>query len=82
MYFNNQNNMCKIKQPKEKAKEIIRKIFDLQHVDDRAKMISLSTSKIAELFCDEMIEELLRESADDSCSIEYWEEVKIEVQSF
>ena len=74
--------MCEIKQPKEKAKEIIGKIFDLQHVDDRAKMICLSTSKIAELFCDEMIEELSRESADDSQSVEYWQEVKIEVLCF
>lgn len=74
--------MCEIKQPKEKAKQIIRKIFDLQHVDDRAKMICLSTTKIAELFCDEMIEELSRESSNDSQAVEYWNEVKVEVQCF
>lgn len=77
--------MCEIRQPKEKAKQIIGKIFDLQHVDDRAKMICLSTTKIAELFCDEMIEELSRESSDDSHdsqAVEYWNEVKVEVQCF
>jgi hypothetical protein len=74
--------MCEIKQPKEKAKQIIGKVFDLQHVDDRAKMICLSTPKIAEFICDEMIEELSREGADDSCAIDYWQEVKTAVLSF
>ena len=74
--------MCEIKQPKEKAKQIIRKIFGLQHIDDRAKMICLSTIKIAELLCNEMIEELSREGSDDSQAVQYWEEVKIEVQCF
>ena len=74
--------MCEIKQPKEKAKQIIGKIFYLQHIDDRAKMICLSTTKIAELLCDEMIEELSRESSEDSQAVQYWQEVKTEVQCF
>jgi hypothetical protein len=74
--------MCEIKLPNEKANEIISKIFDLQHTDDRAKMICLSTPKIAELLCNEMIEELERESADESQSVEYWKDVKIYVQTY
>ena len=74
--------MCEIKQPEEEAKEIICQIFSLQHADDNAKMICLSTPKIAEYFCNKMIEELKRESSSDSQAVQYWEEVKIKLQCF
>lgn len=40
--------------PKDKAKELIKQVFDLQHTDDRAKMICLSTPKIAIQMCEQI----------------------------
>lgn len=42
--------------PKEKAEEIIKEIFRQQHVDDSAKMICISTPRIAEY----MVEQILK----------------------
>ena len=39
--------------PKDKAHQIIKAVFDLQHTDDRAKMICLSTPLIAIMICEE-----------------------------
>ena len=79
--------------PKEKAEEIIKKIFNEQHTDTGAKMIMLSTPKIAFMFVDEMLR-VLRDmnpcvrmhktaegrSINDQC--QYWFEVKKEMELF
>ena len=74
--------------PKEKAQDLFRKIFNLQHVDDRAKMICLSTTKIAKLLCDEIVDTamtgyLLNDSKVAGFQIkmrDYWIKVKYEIE--
>ncbi len=66
--------------PKDKAKEIINKVFELQHVDDRAKMICLSSQSIAEYIVTE-IQSQAKHWGVVSVKL-YWDEVLKEVQSF
>ena len=71
--------------PDEKAKELISKVFNEHHVDDRAKMICLSTPKIA-LFIVDQIELALTEYGKESGELQnmdsewrFWDNVKIEL---
>jgi hypothetical protein len=77
--------------PKQKAEELVSKIFNAQHVDDRAKMICLSTIKIA-IICVEEILELDVVWYDIECiefdhkvrpeqTMEFWEEVLTELKA-
>lgn len=69
--------------PKEKAIEIINKTFNAQHVDDRAKMICLSTYVIAESMVDEVMGVIEQWGYIDlfeaNENMEYWREVKKEI---
>lgn len=69
--------------PKEKATEIINKIFNAQHVDDRAKMICLSTYVIAESMVNEVIgiieQWMYIDLFEANENMQYWQEVKKEI---
>jgi hypothetical protein len=73
----------------EKAKEIVQKIFNEQHSDDKAILIMISTKHIALILVDEIINDyssfrvkpyISFESAMD-CK-KYWEEVKTEIEKY
>ena len=69
--------------PIEKATEIINKIFNAQHVDDRAKMICLSTYVIAESMVNEVIgiieQWMYIDLFEANENMQYWQEVKKEI---
>jgi hypothetical protein len=74
--------MCEIKQPKEKAKTLFQKmVYEIEY-NCQPSIVQMVAKKLTIITIDEMIGELSRESADDSCSVEYWQEVKNEVLSF
>ena len=76
----NVGGTCFIMTPKMKAKEIINAVFEMQHVDDSAKMICLSTPKIAEYIVSE-----IQKQAENWGVVSvkaYWNQVMDEVRSF
>ena len=70
--------------PKERAEYMIKSIFKEQHVDGRAIMICLSTTKIALWICDMNIGYVMEQGANDLIGnqIEYWTKVKEEIEKY
>ena len=65
--------------PKQKAKEIMSKVFELQHADDSSKMICLSTPKIAEYIVSEIQKQANNWGVVSVTA--YWNQVMDEVRS-
>jgi len=74
--------MCEIKQPKEKAKELFEKMVYQIEYNCQPSLVPMVAKKLTLITIDEIIEELSRESSDDSQAVEYWQEVKTDVQCF
>lgn len=65
----------------EKAKEIVQKIFNEQHSDDKAILIMISTKQIALILVDELIEQFTNKCCEHQNRI-YWGDVKKEIQKY
>lgn len=71
--------------PKEKAEELMINVFREQHADDSAKLILISTPKIAMLICDEIVGSTdtgILNRYEKKAFDEYWNSVKQEIKTF
>jgi len=66
--------------PKEKAKEIILKVVEIQYTDDNAKMICISSPKIAEYIVSEIQTQANNWGVRSVTA--YWNQVMDEVRAF
>lgn len=70
--------------PEQKAKELVGKIFSEQHIDDSAKLIGISSKKIALICVQEILSlhMIYAMGRDEKYSEgEFWQQVKKEIEN-